>query len=313
MPRAVLALPCGSRSMTSTVLPAWASAAATLTVVVVLPTPPFWFATVMTRVCAGRGTVRPLRVIRFRASAATAAASGVCASAPGIAAAIWARTSVSSWVVASMRSSRVPAGVSGVVCSLGAGAGVAGSVISFVGVAGGAEGAGGSGGAAGVDVSRETRSGAGHPRGAVDRPDSCGKPRPGAAVRISATSIAELTPSPSSWSRGDANPTSPWVNTPKRHGARWTTPRRTVPVDDQGLSQTDDSPRERLHEPDGHSARGHGGRSSGAPPSSRGRAHRCSALPSSADTWSAGNVSRETRADCRSRTGCADRDALSSG
>ena len=47
MPSAVLALPCGSRSMTSTVLPAWASAAATLTVVVVLPTPPFWFATVM--------------------------------------------------------------------------------------------------------------------------------------------------------------------------------------------------------------------------------------------------------------------------
>ena len=61
MPSAVLALPCGSRSMTSTVLPAWARAAATLTVVVVLPTPPFWFATVMTRVCAGRGTVRPLQ------------------------------------------------------------------------------------------------------------------------------------------------------------------------------------------------------------------------------------------------------------
>ena len=115
MPSAVLALPCGSRSMTSTVLPACASAAATLTVVVVLPTPPFWFATVITRVRGGRGTVRPLRVIRLRASAATAAARGVCPSAPGIAAAIAARTSVSSCVGASMRSSRGPAVVAGSV------------------------------------------------------------------------------------------------------------------------------------------------------------------------------------------------------
>ncbi len=92
--------------MTRTLLPAWARAAATLTVVVVLPTPPFWFATVITRVRGGRGTVRPLRVIRLRASAATAAAKGVCTSAPGIAAAIAALTSVSSCVGASMRSSR---------------------------------------------------------------------------------------------------------------------------------------------------------------------------------------------------------------
>ena len=46
MPSAVLALPCGSMSMTRTRRPAWANAAATFTVVVVLPTPPFWFATV---------------------------------------------------------------------------------------------------------------------------------------------------------------------------------------------------------------------------------------------------------------------------
>ena len=45
----VEALPCGSRSTTSTRLPCRASATARLTVVVVLPTPPFWFATHMTR------------------------------------------------------------------------------------------------------------------------------------------------------------------------------------------------------------------------------------------------------------------------
>ena len=47
-----------------------------LTVVVVLPTPPFWLATVSTRVRGGRGTARPLRVMRRRASSATARASG---------------------------------------------------------------------------------------------------------------------------------------------------------------------------------------------------------------------------------------------
>ena len=41
--------------MTSTFSPDWARAAATLTVVVVLPTPPFWFATVSTRVAGGCG------------------------------------------------------------------------------------------------------------------------------------------------------------------------------------------------------------------------------------------------------------------
>ena len=282
MPRAVLALPCGSRSMTRTVLPAWASAAATLTVVVVLPTPPFWLATVITRVCAGRGTVRPLSVIRFRASAATAAARGVRASAPGIAAAISARSSVSSATgeaVADpsvvgpegdpgadgpacsgagvfMRSSRGPAAGSGVgaagVGTVGTAdvAGAAGSaVVAASGVAAPAVGASSvraavavptSGtwvplGAAELDVSRETVSGPGHPSGVVSGPDNRGKPRPGAAVRVSATSIAELTPSPSSWGAGacQSNPTSgqhakaprPPVENAAPNGALWTTRR----------------------------------------------------------------------------------------
>ena len=49
MPSAVLALPCGSRSITSTCSPCTASAAARFTAVVVLPTPPFWLAMVKTR------------------------------------------------------------------------------------------------------------------------------------------------------------------------------------------------------------------------------------------------------------------------
>ena len=58
-PSAVEALPCGSRSMTSTRCPSWASAAATFTVEVVLPTPPFWLATTKIRVAAGRSSGRP--------------------------------------------------------------------------------------------------------------------------------------------------------------------------------------------------------------------------------------------------------------
>ena len=45
MPSPVEAFPCGSRSMHTTSAPRSASAAARLTAVVVLPTPPFWFAT----------------------------------------------------------------------------------------------------------------------------------------------------------------------------------------------------------------------------------------------------------------------------
>ena len=168
--------------MTSTVLPAWARAAATLTVVVVFPTPPFWLATVMTRVRAGRGTARPLSVIRRRASAATAAAKGVCPSAPGIAAAIWARSSVSSCVGASMRSSRVPAEAGGASVRW-----PVSDALSSLWCTSGSD----------TDVSRETRSAAGQPSGVVGGPDRRGKPRPGAAVRVSATPISVLTPSPS--------------------------------------------------------------------------------------------------------------------
>src|SRR5690606_2450231 len=46
-----------SKSITSTRLPCSARATARLTVVVVLPTPPFWFATHITRVRGGRGIV----------------------------------------------------------------------------------------------------------------------------------------------------------------------------------------------------------------------------------------------------------------
>ena len=57
----MLALPCGSVSMTSTRKPACANEAARLTAVVVLPTPPFWFATVMIRGAAGLGSVGAVR------------------------------------------------------------------------------------------------------------------------------------------------------------------------------------------------------------------------------------------------------------
>jgi hypothetical protein len=45
-PSPVVALPCGSRSTTRTLLPSSPRAAARFTTVVVLPTPPFWLATV---------------------------------------------------------------------------------------------------------------------------------------------------------------------------------------------------------------------------------------------------------------------------
>ena len=55
IPSAVLALPCGSVSITKTFRPPRVRAAARLTAVVVLPTPPFWLATVSTRGTGGRG------------------------------------------------------------------------------------------------------------------------------------------------------------------------------------------------------------------------------------------------------------------
>src|ERR1700709_1097740 len=45
MPAPMVALPCGSRSTSSTRWPSLARPAARLTAVVVLPTPPFWVAT----------------------------------------------------------------------------------------------------------------------------------------------------------------------------------------------------------------------------------------------------------------------------
>src|SRR5579862_6550874 len=55
MPKPVLALPCGSRSTTSTRFSIAASAVARLIAVVVLPTPPFWLA--MARMRPARATL----------------------------------------------------------------------------------------------------------------------------------------------------------------------------------------------------------------------------------------------------------------
>src|SRR5512139_3802119 len=53
-PEAMVALPCGSRSTSSTLRLAAASEAARFTAVVVLPTPPFWLATAMMRAMCRR-------------------------------------------------------------------------------------------------------------------------------------------------------------------------------------------------------------------------------------------------------------------
>src|SRR5215203_5031455 len=53
MPMPVEALPCGSRSTTSTRYPRSASEAPKLTAVVDLPTPPFWLAIAMMRATPG--------------------------------------------------------------------------------------------------------------------------------------------------------------------------------------------------------------------------------------------------------------------
>ena len=63
--------------------PDCAIAAATLTVVVVFPTPPFWLATVSTRVWGGCGKERPTSEMRRRASSATSNARGVDSSTRG--------------------------------------------------------------------------------------------------------------------------------------------------------------------------------------------------------------------------------------
>ena len=70
MPSAVEALPCGSRSMTSTRSPPRASAVARFTAVVVLPTPPFWLAMTKVRRCGRQGedAARVFHVERARSS-----------------------------------------------------------------------------------------------------------------------------------------------------------------------------------------------------------------------------------------------------
>ena len=52
-PQPIVALPCGSLSISSTRRWVAASEAARFTAVVVLPTPPFWLATAMTRFMEG--------------------------------------------------------------------------------------------------------------------------------------------------------------------------------------------------------------------------------------------------------------------
>src|SRR5215471_1347342 len=75
MSNAVDAFPCGSRSTTSTWLPCRARHAARLTAVVVLPTPPFWLAMVITRQDGGWGHSRS--VSPSAASAAWAGLTGM--------------------------------------------------------------------------------------------------------------------------------------------------------------------------------------------------------------------------------------------
>src|SRR5690606_1489509 len=82
MPSAVEVLPCGSASMTRTFSPPIESAAATLTVVDVLPTPPFWFATVMIRVWSGAANCRPSSCLRRAWSRVSSRISGVSSIAP---------------------------------------------------------------------------------------------------------------------------------------------------------------------------------------------------------------------------------------
>src|SRR3954468_24852280 len=81
----VEALPCGSRSTTRTRLPCSARATARFTVVVVLPTPPFWFATQSTLGWSGRGMViSPLGLRICTARNASMASGGSSSSEPGV-------------------------------------------------------------------------------------------------------------------------------------------------------------------------------------------------------------------------------------
>src|SRR5882762_8934037 len=78
MPTPLVELPCGSASMSSVFRSATASEAARLTAVVVLPTPPFWFAIART---SAMGT-RHVPARRDRINAALAAGNLVSDPAP---------------------------------------------------------------------------------------------------------------------------------------------------------------------------------------------------------------------------------------
>src|SRR5260221_11500554 len=71
MPSPVLALPCGSKSMTRTRFPTAASAVARLTAVVVLPTPPFWLT-----IARIRGAFRGAAMLATGSTGSSAASSG---------------------------------------------------------------------------------------------------------------------------------------------------------------------------------------------------------------------------------------------
>ena len=62
----MVALPCGSMSISSTRRRVAANEAARFTAVVVLPTPPFWFATAMIRFMVGDLTRSSADVSRYR-------------------------------------------------------------------------------------------------------------------------------------------------------------------------------------------------------------------------------------------------------
>src|SRR5271169_749035 len=64
-PRPLVAFDCGSQSMRSVFTSAAAKDAARLMAVVVLPTPPFWLATAMTRPINCRGARAVGRIERF--------------------------------------------------------------------------------------------------------------------------------------------------------------------------------------------------------------------------------------------------------
>ncbi len=136
-------MPCGSRSRTRTSRPCRASAAARLTVVVVLPTPPFWLATVRIRVWLGAGSGSPTRPASTRRAVSAARAMGV-SSVSAIPSPGSSVTAISSAVEAPPRRPSCPRTSSG--------------GLSTVRVS--RETAGSAGRVAGAEVSRETSAGA---------------------------------------------------------------------------------------------------------------------------------------------------------